>query len=92
MMMTTKLVAAIFAMMLIATAAPDASAQQAGLCKATKCPSTQTRVRIETLTCKATKRRPAITKARACCQKPNGKIKCKKYPKCPKNSPSTSCT
>jgi hypothetical protein len=89
--MTMKLLVAAFAMLFVVAAAPDASAQQAGFCKATLCPSSQTRVRIESLTCKATKRRPAIIKSRACCQKPNGKIKCKKYPKCPKNSPSTSC-
>jgi hypothetical protein len=89
--MTTKLVVAAFAMLFVAVATPEASAQQAGICKATLCPASQTRVRIESKTCKATKKRPSIVLSRACCQKPNGKIKCKKYPKCPKKSPSTSC-
>ena len=92
MRMMTKLMVAAFAMVCLAVAAPEASAQQAGICKATLCPSSQTRVRIESKTCKATKKRPSIQLSRACCQKPSGKIKCKKYPKCPKNSPSTSCT
>lgn len=88
----TKLLVAVLAMTFVALSAPVASAQQAGVCKATQCPASQTRVRVENKSCKATKKRPSISLARACCQKPNGKIKCKKYPKCPKNSPSTSCT
>ncbi len=90
--MITKLVLALFVLTMSAVTAPDASAQNAGFCKATQCPASQTRVNIESKTCKATKRRPAVVVSRACCQKPSGKIKCKKYPKCPKNSPSTSCS
>lgn len=63
-----------------------------GICNARNCPAGQERVRLECKTCKVNKRRPAIELCRAVCQKPNGKIKPKKYPKCPKKSPSAGCT
>lgn len=86
---TSALAVLVFA--LGALSAPEAFAQKA-FCKAMQCPATQTRVLVDKRTCKATRRRPAITRARACCQRANGKIKCKKWPKCPKKSPSTACT
>jgi hypothetical protein len=70
--------------------APPAAA--ANICNARNCGKNQQRVTLEYKTCKPNKKRPAITVARAVCQKPNGKLKKKKFPKCPKKSPSTGCT
>lgn len=70
--------------------AQPASAQ--GICNARNCGQNQERVSLECKTCKPNKKRPAIEVCRAVCQKPNGKLKKKKYPKCPKVSPSTGCT
>ena len=57
-----------------------------------KCGKNQTVARVETKECKANKKRPAITIRRACCQDKKGKIKCKPFKKCPKKSPSGSCS
>lgn len=70
--------------------AQPAAAQ--GICNARNCGKNQERVSLEYKTCKPNKKRPAITVSRAVCQKPNGKLKKKKFPKCPKKSPSTGCT
>jgi hypothetical protein len=61
------------------------------ICKASRCPKNQERVEVESKTCKPNRKRPAIIVTRACCAKPNGKLRCKKFPKCPKKSPSAAC-
>jgi len=61
------------------------------ICNASRCGVNQERVELETRTCRANKKRPAIVITRACCAKPNGKLRCKKFPKCPKKSPSAAC-
>lgn len=53
-----------------------------------KCGGRQELVRVEEKVCPATKRRPAVIVQRACCQKPNGKVRCKAFKKCPRRSPS----
>jgi hypothetical protein len=53
-----------------------------------KCGKRQTLVRVDEKFCPATKRRPAVVVQRACCQKPNGKVRCKAFKKCPRRSPS----
>ena len=52
------------------------------------CARNQTLGRVDTRTCPATKRRPAITMRRACCYKPNGRLACKPFGPCPPRSPS----
>ncbi len=52
------------------------------------CNDHQSLVRIDTKTCPATKRRPALVLRRACCQNPRGKVMCKPFHPCPPNSPS----
>lgn len=64
----------------------------AASCSASKCGKGQTRTKLDSKTCKANKKRPAIVITRACCRKSNGKVRCKAFPQCPKKSPSTSCT
>lgn len=85
--LSSVIAAAVFVVGLSIPAPADAQ----NICGASRCNASQTRVRLERKSCKANKKRPAITVARACCQKPNGKIRCKKYPKCPKKSPSSAC-
>jgi hypothetical protein len=61
------------------------------ICKASRCKRNQQLVEINTKECKANRRRPAILVKRACCAKPNNKLVCRKFPKCPKKSPSSAC-
>jgi len=56
--------------------------------RATRCPARKTILRIDSRVCPATRRRPAIVIQRACCENPNGNVKCKPYGKCPPRSPS----
>jgi hypothetical protein len=67
-------------------------AAAANICNARNCGANQTRISLDCKTCKPTKKRPAIQVCRAVCEKPNGKLKKKHMPKCPKVSPSTGCT
>lgn len=76
--------------LVVGLAVPQPAAAQK-ICKASRCGVNQERVEVESKTCKANKKRPAITVTRACCAKPNGKLRCKKFPKCPKKSPSAAC-
>jgi hypothetical protein len=52
------------------------------------CGSSQQLVRSESKACKATSRRAAFNRFRACCQNAKGKVKCKPFKKCPKVSPA----
>ncbi len=52
------------------------------------CPGRQVVDRIDAKVCPANKMRPAITVQRVCCRKPNGKVRCKAFKKCPRRSPS----
>lgn len=55
---------------------------------AVDCGPRQTLVRIDQKVCPANDRRPAIIRERACCERPNGKVRCGHMPHCPRNSPS----
>ena len=72
----------------LVVAVESARAQDA----AERCPDGQTIASIETKTCPATSKRPALVVKRACCQKTDRKgdpkIHCKHFPHCPNNSPS----
>ena len=50
------------------------------------CKPGQPLVRHETKVCKPNQFRGAFTLTRACCMKANGKVKCRRYHKCPKHS------
>lgn len=50
------------------------------------CPPNRTLVRLDTRECKPNKFRSAATIKRACCRNSTGKVVCKKFPKCPKQS------
>lgn len=54
-----------------------------------KCGVRQTLVRVDQKICPATSRRPAVIVQRACCERPNGKVRCKAFKKCPRRSPSS---
>jgi hypothetical protein len=54
-----------------------------------KCGPRQTLVRVDDKICPATSRRPAVVVKRACCERPNGKVRCKAFKKCPRRSPSS---
>ncbi len=54
-----------------------------------KCGPRQTLVRVDEKICPATSRRPAVVLKRACCERPNGKVRCKAFKKCPRRSPSS---
>jgi hypothetical protein len=56
---------------------------------APKCGPRQTVVRVDQKICPATSRRPAVIVQRACCERPNGKTRCKAFKKCPRRSPSS---
>jgi len=64
------------------------TASGAGAGAAPTCGRGQTVARIETKTCPATPRRPAVKVERACCQNKNGSVHCRSFPQCPKRSPS----
>jgi hypothetical protein len=81
-------VGAMFAASLVAVQ----PAAAANICNARSCGKNQTRISLDCKTCKPNKKRPAIEVCRAVCEKPNGKLKKKHMPKCPKKSPSTGCT
>lgn len=53
-----------------------------------KCPGRYVVDRIETRNCPANNHRPAIVVKRACCRSPQGKIRCRHFPHCPRRSPS----
>jgi hypothetical protein len=48
----------------------------------------RTVVGIDDKICPSTRRRPAVVIHRACCANAKGKVKCKRFPKCPRRSPS----
>ncbi|MCW5890541.1 MAG: hypothetical protein KIT14_08310 [bacterium] len=79
---TAALLAAVVGTVLVASAADAAKLPRP------KCGGRQEMVRVDEKVCPATKRRPAVVIQRACCQKPNGKIRCKAFKKCPRRSPS----
>ncbi len=55
---------------------------------AVTCPPSATLVRIEEKVCPANDRRPPIVRQRACCQNPQGRIRCDHFAHCPRSSPS----
>lgn len=79
---TAAMLAALLGAMLVAGAAHAAKLPEP------KCGGRQQLVRVDEKVCPATKRRPAVVVQRACCQKPNGKVRCKAFKKCPRRSPS----
>ena len=52
------------------------------------CPGNKTLVSLQHKTCPSTRRRAAVVLSRACCSNTHGKVKCRKFPHCPKRSPS----
>jgi hypothetical protein len=70
---------------LLAMLAPRvASASSASL----KCPGRYSVDHFDSKICPANAKRPAITVKRACCRNPEGKIRCRHMPHCPRRSPS----
>ena len=53
-----------------------------------KCPGRFTIDHFDTKTCPANAHRGQITVKRACCKNPEGKIRCRHMPHCPRRSPS----
>ena len=68
-----------FAAPRLASAAIEASSTECGR---------RTMVNIDDKVCPTTKRRPAVVIHRACCANARGKVKCKRFPRCPRRSPS----
>jgi hypothetical protein len=68
-----------FAAPRLASAAIEANSTECGR---------RTVVNIDDKICPTTKRRPAVVVHRACCANPKGKVKCKRFPRCPRRSPS----
>lgn len=87
-----RLVAGAIAMLLAANLAspPLAAAGKWTLRQARKatCPPGKTQVDLDDKICPATPLRAAIVLHRACCENRKGKVKCKKFDKCPKRSKS----
>ena len=84
-----RLAAAVAALVLTAAALPaEASPWTTRQANRGSCAANKTLVRIDRKTCPATRRRPAITLTRACCQNPNRRVVCKPYTSCPVRSPS----
>ena len=56
------------------------------------CPGNQTLASLDSKTCPANNKRPAVVVRRACCakadRKGDPKVHCKHFPHCPNNSPS----
>jgi hypothetical protein len=76
---------------LVLASAALADDSEGGSSKIT-CPDGQGTM-LESKTCPATDRRPAVVVQRACCTKitqknPEGKTRCKSFPSCPSNWPS----
>ncbi len=53
-----------------------------------RCPGRYTVDHFDQKTCPANAYRPAIIVKRACCKSPEGKIRCRHMPHCPRRSPS----
>jgi len=69
-------------------AAPRLASAALEAANAMTCGRNRTVVEIDDKVCPSTKRRPAVVIHRACCANAKGKVKCKRFPKCPKRSPS----
>lgn len=65
------------------------AAAPAGAASEPRCGPRQTLARVDEKICPATSRRPAVVLKRACCERPNGKVRCKAFKKCPRRSPSS---
>jgi hypothetical protein len=80
----------VLASMLVAPSAAFASDdhESEGRKQNLNCPGRETLVRIDEVTCPATKHRPLIVRQRACCQNPAGRVHCDHFEHCPNESPS----
>ena len=73
------------AILLGAALAPESAwASHASL----KCPGRYTLDHFDEKTCPANAHRPAIVVKRACCKSPEGRMRCRHMPHCPRRSPS----
>ena len=56
--------------------------------RADRCGGRKTLVDLQQKICPATQRRPAVVVQRACCANAKGKVTCRRFPHCPRRSPS----
>ena len=69
-------------------AVPQLASAALEAAQATNCGTGRTVVGVDDKVCPANKRRPTVVVHRACCANHKGKVKCKRFPRCPRRSPS----